>query len=98
MAESQRRSSRPVKIKRDSNFVYEAEAVNFLSRTVIRQNSPSVTEGSEVNTAEEKGKDTAHVDSLDWTDLFNVQLPYSNNNVLSSELPVFVEKKLVAKA
>ena len=92
MAEGQRRSSRPVKIKRDSNFVYEAEAVNFLSRTVLFHSSPSVTEGSKVNIGEINGKDTTDVDSLIWTDPFNAQLISSNGNVLSSESPVFVEE------
>ena len=92
MEDGQRRSSRPVKIKRDSNFVYEAEAVNFLSRTVFRQSSLRVTEGGKVNIGEINGKDTADVDNLVWTDLFNARLISSNENVLNSESPVFVEE------
>ena len=91
MADGQRRSSRPIKIKRDSNFVYEAEAGNFLSRTVIRQSSLTVTEGSKVNIGESNGKDTTDVDNLIWTDIFNAQIIGSNDNVFSSDSPVLVK-------
>ena len=49
MAEGQRKSSRPVKIKREAGFIYDTESVNFLSRRVILNSSSSESQEDSTN-------------------------------------------------
>ena len=49
MAEGQRKSSRPVKIKREAGFIYDTESVNFLSRRVTLNSSSSESQEDSTN-------------------------------------------------
>ena len=89
MAEGQRKSSRPVKIKREAGFIYDTESVNFLSRRVTLNSSSSESQEDSTNKFEGfNGKDTAVTKILTWTDLYSLPSLNSNANLLTSESPV----------
>ena len=92
MADVPRKSSRPVKIKREAGFVYDAESINFLEKSK-RHSSISVSPEDSSKVFEDiiNGKDAAHSSSLDWSEIYNV--PNLNNTAkfIVSESPVSAE-------
>ena len=97
MADGPRKSSRPVKIKREAGFVYEAESLNFLDKSVKRHSSISVSPEESANDFEGfeniiDGKDAAHSNSLDWSEIYSVPLLSNTTKFMLSESSVSAEE------
>ena len=85
MAEGFRRSSRPVKIKKEAGFVYDEDSERILTQSGSQLSDGSVSQEDSVKVLELQqdsntfGKDTP--DSLDWSDVYNVPLNTFNTEV-----------------
>ena len=89
MADGPRKSSRPVKIKRDPDFIYDSESSNFLNRSEIRHSSLSVSKEDSAEVLEyNNGKDTADSISLDWAEIYGIPLLNDRTKYTVSESPV----------
>ena len=97
MAEGYRRSSRPVKIKKEAGFVYDEDSVRILTQSDSQlsdgggsQESLKVLELRQDSNI--LGKDTPDSLELDWSDIYNVPLNsfltevevYNNNSAEGS--------------
>ena len=78
MAEGYRRSSRPVKIKKEAGFVYNEDSERILAHSDSQLTDGSVSQEESVKVLELQqdpnifGKDTPDSLQLDWSDIYNV--------------------------
>ena len=92
MADGPRKSSRPVKIKRDPDFIYDSESSNFLNGSDIRHSSFSVSKEDSAEVLEyNNGKDTADSISLDWAEIYGIPLLNNRAKYTVSESSVSIE-------
>ena len=90
MADGIRKSSRPIKIRKEEGFIYDSDSVRFLQDKVN-------TSDSEVHCPANKdsGKSTTSSSEVNWAEIYKLPLPLSNfennNHCLISESPVLSE-------
>ena len=83
MAEGPRKSSRPIKIKKDPAYIYDTDSSFLLNSRETWHISTGVTEVTSSNVSE--GKNGKHK-ALNWSDLY--KLPVSNHNLtVNNQLP-----------
>ena len=93
MEDGIRKSTRPIKIRREEGFIYDSDSVRFLQGTgKVQDGNTSDLEVYCPAADKYNGKSTASSSEVNWAEIYKLPLPLSNceniNQLLTSEFPV----------